>query len=107
MDDNQSKRKKSLLIDDGKYYTFFTKKFENRKPWIKLDEKEIRSFIPGTITKVFVKDGQKIRKNQKLFVLEAMKMNNTVFSEEAGVVEKVFVKPGDKIPKSFVVIKLK
>ena len=41
--------------------------------------------------------GDKIAKGQKLFTLEAMKMETTINSEVSGVVEKVLVKPGSRV----------
>ena len=106
MEKENGKRRKSLLIDGVKYYTYFTKKFENRTSWDKPNEKHIKSYIPGTIKKVFVKDGQKVKTGQRLFVLEAMKMNNTIYAEGPGVIEKVYVETDQKIPKGFLVLEL-
>lgn len=51
--------------------------------------------IPGKIMDVMVKKGAKIKKGDELFVLEAMKMENRVFSLRDGVIEEVMVKKGD------------
>jgi len=46
-----------------------------------------------------VKDGEKVQKDQPLLILEAMKMENTIFAPFTGVVKKVFIKEGDRTPK--------
>jgi biotin carboxyl carrier protein len=99
-------RFKSLLIEDIKYKTFFSKKFENRKIWKAADPNKICSFIPGSIIKVLVKSGQKVKKGDDLLMMDAMKMSNTIRSHSDGIVRHVHVKPGDKVPKGFVMIEI-
>jgi biotin carboxyl carrier protein len=77
-----------------------TSKFENRSTWIKPDEKKIFSLLPGTIVKIEVKKGDKVKSGQKLLVMEAMKMLNLVRSDQNGIIKDVYVKPGDKISKN-------
>jgi biotin carboxyl carrier protein len=101
---NKKVRYKSLVIDNEKYRTTYTRKFENRKNWIKPDEKKIISFIPCTIIKVFVNEGQEVKKNDEMLVLEAMKMQNTLYFPASGIIRKVHVKAGDKIPKGFLIV---
>ena len=82
-------------------------KFENRKPYSIPDPHKLIAFIPGTIMNVFVKEKQKVKKGEKLLVLQAMKMNNIIISPFNGVVKKVNVKKGDTVPKDYVLIELK
>jgi len=103
---NEKAKFKTLLIEDIKYKTYFTRKFENRKSWKPIDPSQISSFIPGSIVKVFVKPGQKVKKGTDLLVMDAMKMTNTICSHSNGTVSQVHVKAGDKIPKGFVMIEI-
>jgi pyruvate carboxylase len=59
--------------------------------------KDVGANMPGMVVTVAVKMGDKIAKGQKLFTLEAMKMETTINSEVSGVVEKVLVKPGSRV----------
>lgn len=59
--------------------------------------KQVGANMPGMVVTVAVKTGDKIAKGQKLFTLEAMKMETTISSEVAGVVEKILVKPGSSV----------
>jgi len=105
--DNDSTQKgkcKTLIVHGTKYKTLYTDKYENRKKWQKPDEKQIMSFIPGTINDVFVRDGEHVRKDQPLLVLEAMKMENTIFAPIDGQVKLVQVKKNDRVPKGFLMI---
>lgn len=96
---------KSLIIEETKYKTYLTKKFENRIPWEKPDEKVVLSFIPGTILKIKVKDGQTIKKGHVLYTLETMKMKNKVASPITGTIKKINVSNGEKIPKNHLILK--
>ena len=57
-------------------------------------EKEIKAPIAGTVSEVFVKEGDFIEKGQKLLFLSAMKMENEIVSEFEGKIKKVLVKKG-------------
>ena len=84
--------------------TSLTKKYRNRRKWIKPDEKKVVSIIPGTICEVFVKKGDNIRENDKLLILEAMKMMNEIHSTVSGKICNILVEPGEKVPKGKVMI---
>ena len=47
--------------------------------------------LPGTITKVLVKEGDKVKKGDTLITMEAMKMENSITAEADGIVRKVHV----------------
>jgi biotin carboxyl carrier protein len=101
--DNDKKIKlefKDFVFEETCYKTLFTTKFENRKFWVKPDERKILSYLPGTIKKISVKKGDKIEKGDLLMVFEAMKMLNTVKALKKGVIKEVHVKLGDKFPKN-------
>jgi acetyl-CoA/propionyl-CoA carboxylase biotin carboxyl carrier protein len=53
--------------------------------------------MQGTIVKVLVKVGDSVEVSQPICVLEAMKMENHINAESAGVVEEIRVKPGDTV----------
>ncbi len=95
---------KTLEIGETLYKTILTSKFENRKIWIKPNDKNIYSLIPGTIVKIEVKKGDKIKIGQKLLVMEAMKMLNAIRSDQNGIIKELNVKVGDKVPKGFLML---
>ena len=100
-------RCKTLVIHGEKYRTTYTKKFENRKKWEKPNVKKVLSYIPGTVTKLFVENGKSVKKGDKMLVLEAMKMQNTINFPLTGEIKNVHVKLGDKVPKNFVLVEYK
>ena len=52
---------------------------------------EIGSSIPGMVSRVMVKKGDKVKKNDVLAVIEAMKMETTVVAKVDGVIDEVLV----------------
>jgi pyruvate carboxylase len=79
----------TIVIDDSVYETGLTKKFINRKIYKPIDQKRVVAFIPGLIQKVFVKVGDKVKRGDKLLILEAMKMQNIVNAPINGVVRLI------------------
>ncbi len=109
---NQSKEDtisqlKALNIRGEIYHTRLTRKFENRKKWIKPNEKQLLSYIPGTVCQIFVKSGDKVDRQTRLLILEAMKMQNIIYSPVAGEIKNICVKEGEKIKKGVVMIEFK
>jgi biotin carboxyl carrier protein len=95
---------KTLSIWDRDYKTFLTKKFENRKPYIAHDPLKVYSFLPGTIQKLIVKEGQIVKKGEPMLILESMKMMNIVRVPIDGKVKSIHVQPGEKIPKDHLIV---
>jgi pyruvate carboxylase len=53
--------------------------------------------MPGAVTTVTVKQGDAVVAGQKLFSLEAMKMETTIFAERDGKVAELLVGPGTQV----------
>jgi pyruvate carboxylase len=58
---------------------------------------EVSAPIPGAVTLLHVTAGEKVTKGEKLLVLEAMKMQTTVYAPVAGSVKEVCVKARDAV----------
>lgn len=54
----------------------------------------IESPMPGSVMKVFVKEGDVIQKGKVVMVLEAMKMENDIVAETSGTIGKLLVGEG-------------
>ena len=50
------------------YKTRYTRKFVERKKWEAPNPSQVRSIIPGSVTEVLVKPGDKVRKGSKLMI---------------------------------------
>jgi biotin carboxyl carrier protein len=57
----------------------------------------LRSPLPGIILEVNCKAGDTVKKGQKLIVLEAMKMENSINSDRDGVIREVKINKGDSV----------
>ena len=53
--------------------------------------------IPGAITSIAVEVGDRVSKGDRLMVMEAMKMQSTIYAPIAGKVIRKFVSVGDKV----------
>jgi len=60
-------------------------------------ESVITSPLPGVIIGINVNVGDSVKAGQCLAVLEAMKMENNIEAERAGIVKKIYVQKGDSI----------
>lgn len=84
--------------------TTLTKKFMNRRKWVKPHDNKVYSFIPGTVRELFVKEGDQVQENDRLLILEAMKMMNIITAPINGTIRKIHVAPGNKVPKGKVMV---
>jgi len=89
------------------FKTTLTKKFAARTQYTPPDSRKVVAFIPGTILKVHVKEGMKVKKGDVLLVLQAMKMDNHLLATRNGTVKKVYVKQGEIVPKRHLLMELK
>ena len=71
------------------------------------DKSHVGSSIPGAISKINVKPGDKVEINQVLAVVEAMKMETSVTARMAGEIEEVLVKVNDTVKAGQLLIKIK
>ena len=57
----------------------------------------IKSPLPGIIISIDVKEGQAVRRGQKVAVIEAMKMENDILAEADGTVTAIHAAKGDSV----------
>jgi pyruvate carboxylase len=58
---------------------------------------QVGSPIPGAISSIVVELGEQVKKGDRLLVLEAMKMQSTVYAPVDGKVSKKLANVGDKV----------
>jgi pyruvate carboxylase len=67
------------------------------------DAKQIGAPIPAMVSSLNVSVGQKVANGDKLVVLEAMKMQTTLYAQMDGVVEEISAHVGDRVePKDLI-----
>jgi biotin carboxyl carrier protein len=59
--------------------------------------KPIKSPLPGSIISIDCKIGDVVKEGQKILVLEAMKMENSILAERDGTVTEILVHKGDTV----------
>ena len=58
---------------------------------------DIKSPLPGVVLSLDVKEGDQVKRGQRVAVIEAMKMENEIRSGTDGIVRKVYVGKGDSL----------
>ncbi len=58
------------------------------------DSKEIGAPLQGMLSTILIKKGEKVTKNQPLFIIEAMKMETTITAIEDTTIKKIVIKAG-------------
>ena len=67
----------------------------------------IHAQIPGLVNQIFVKKGDNVHIGDKLYILEAMKMENEISSTKKGLVSKIYIKPGISVEKDDLIMEIK
>lgn len=68
------------------------------------DDKVCRSPMVGIIVRVIAQEGQQVQKDDPLLVLEAMKMETTITSPDAGKVKSILVSGGESVQSGQVLV---
>ena len=71
------------------------------------DKSQVGASIPGMVSKVNVKVGDKVEENQVLAVVEAMKMETSMVARMAGTVESVLIREGSNVKAGELMITIK
>lgn len=67
---------------------------------------QVKAPMPGTILKMNVKVGDKVEPNGLVCILEAMKMENEIFSENGGTIASINAPVGTSVQTGDVIITL-
>lgn len=73
----------------------------------KSDDKQIGAPLQGSLSEILVKKGDQVKKNQPLFIIEAMKMETTVTANENGEVEAILLQAGSMVYADDLVVRLR
>ncbi len=69
-------------------------------------KKEIKAPIAGVISEIFVKEGDFVKREQKIFFLSTMKMENEIISDFDGKAKEVLVKKNQEVKEGETLIVL-
>lgn len=66
---------------------------------------ELKSGMPGKIIEIFVKEGDIVKANKPLMIMEAMKMENEMRASRDVKIKEIKVRQGDSVESGAVLIK--
>jgi len=92
------------LLEAGEIYQFIQPVAESESEADAKTEGSLTAPMPGTITALFVKTGAKVTAGDKLLIMEAMKMEHTIFAPRAGKVNKINFNQGDLVDEGMELI---
>ena len=70
------------------------------------NDNEIGAPLQGRLSKVLVKTGQEVKKNEALFIIEAMKMETSVTAVCNSKIKKILLKEGSMVNTDDLIITL-
>jgi pyruvate carboxylase len=67
---------------------------------------QVAAPMPGLVVSITAAPGEKVAAGQKLCVLEAMKMETTIYAERAGKIVELLVQPGTQVEAGDLLMRL-
>ncbi len=67
---------------------------------------QVKSTLPGSVFKILVKEGQRVKSGEVLVILEAMKMEIEIISPSDGIVSALHVNVGDVVENEQILVSL-
>ena len=68
--------------------------------------KEVKAPMPGMVLEIVVADGQEVNEGDKILILGAMKMENSIMIQSNAKIKKVAVSVGQAVEKGQVLVEL-
>lgn len=68
--------------------------------------KEVKAPMPGMVLEVSVTEGQQVKEGERLLILSAMKMENSILIHADATIKKVKVSAGQAVDKGQVLVEL-
>ncbi|WP_107039778.1 biotin/lipoyl-containing protein [Brumimicrobium mesophilum] len=67
---------------------------------------EVGAPLHGSLSSILVKEGDKVSKNQGLFVIEVMKMGTTICVNVDGKIKKIYIKEGTVVYNDDLIVEM-
>ena len=93
-----------LSIEDGIKASAQTKTVKKVVKSASAGSTEVKAPMPGLVLRFAVKEGDEVKKNDLLMVMEAMKMENEIYAPCDGVVGQILVSQGQQLQASDVLM---
>jgi acetyl-CoA carboxylase biotin carboxyl carrier protein len=65
---------------------------------------ELRAPMPGKILEILVKIGDRVKEDEEVVLLEAMKMENLIYAPAAGPIKEILINVNDSVKTEQVMI---
>lgn len=86
-----------LHLFGDQHTLFYIGQSESEQSHAHTSDGTVTSPMPGTVVQLFVSEGDRVAQGDRLLIIEAMKMEHTLFASAAGVVEGLSVQQGDTV----------
>lgn len=73
---------------------------------VREDVVDVRSPLPGVISNIVVKEGDRVKRGEPMLYVESMKMLNEVVAPRDGVVKEILKKEGDVVNIGDVILRI-
>ena len=110
IDSNFNGKKYTIKVNSDSYYVDISNPLDlliDKLGFTFGSSKQVNSIkapMPGLILDIHVEEGQEVKENDPLLILEAMKMENVITSPRDGVIKSVNMSKGDAIDKGHLLI---
>lgn len=71
----------------------------------KAQSDKIKAQITGRLVSMYVKQGDNITKGDPLFVIDAMKMQNTFTAERQGIIAEIYIEPNSNVSEGDLILR--
>jgi biotin carboxyl carrier protein len=68
--------------------------------------REIKAPMPGMVLEVSVTEGQEVNEGERILILEAMKMENSIMISTNARIKKILIRAGEPVDKGQVLVEL-
>ncbi|PIE01754.1 MAG: acetyl-CoA carboxylase biotin carboxyl carrier protein subunit [Acidobacteria bacterium] len=102
----QKSKKTPKLVRQRVVPSGHSAKAKTAKPTAAKGTGHVKAPLPGTILSIGVKEGDTVKSGDKLLVMEAMKMENSINADRRGTVTAVKVNVGDSVLEGDVLVEI-
>lgn len=83
------------MFNSGQYRQ--CQQYDNKNIRSPIIMSNITSPMPGKITKILVRIGDRVTSDTQVIIHEAMKMENSIFAACDGIIQEIKIKEGDAV----------
>lgn len=117
INDNGTNKEIYIAEKDNKYYVYYNGNYYyfeeieelnnfGLNSTNNLNEDNIMSPMPGNIIKILVESNQNIKEGDPILIIEAMKMETTLFAAIDGIVSEINVKEKEQVNTDLILVKI-